>query len=202
MKDNLMIFRYIFLFLFCISTVVLGGCSLVPTWPPFPGSSPPAQSQGGSSQDSGKPSSPQESSSQDKPPKKKIYKIVVKKHASTDRNGGISFWDKLKLKGLNLGLNPLGWIANIDEHTGSFKAASQFQSLPIEILFNTGGGKIVEFAGLKLADIEIPLSKEGVMPALDNNIVRLLQQKGVSEQTARSLSTWLQPVLSAIRKAF
>ena len=115
----------------------------------------------------------------------------------------MSWGDRLKLNGLNLAFDSmgLGWKATIDD-TGAFKAAGPFQSLPIEILFNAGSGQMFGFKGLRLADIDIPLSKEGVMPALNDNIMRLLQKKGVSEQTANTLSTGLQPILSAIQKVF
>jgi hypothetical protein len=171
-KEKLIMLKYIFLFLVSFSTVGLGGCSMLTEVPAlFNRSDDPSSSQSG----------------------------MMSMVGSTLRMVPAP----LRVAGINtaLGVSGTGFRANLLENEeDTVQITGKVKGLPVDIFFNLSGQTTSEFFSLRLMDIDIPLSKAGVTPALKSTIARQLQKKGFDEQTANSILTGLQQVISVIRK--
>ena len=193
-------FKYIVLFLLSFSIVGLGGCSMLPEMPALFGgksdseaSSPDSRHSEASSQNNLSDASSQ--SNRSEAPSYGMMSLV----GSTLKMVPAP----LKVAGINtaLGLLGTGFKAGfLEDDEENVQISGNVKGLPIDLFFNLSGQTTSDLFTLRLADIDIPLSKAGVTPALESNLVRLLQKKGVDEQTTGSILSGLQQVISVTQK--
>lgn len=111
----------------------------------------------------------------------------------------------VKLAALKSTLSPLGWDVGVNllkdsKEIGRYKATQMFGSHSVGIALNLGGEQMVEIKNITLADIDIPFSKDGVIPSMNRTLKRRLKKKGIDKPTLRFLEqNLLQPMFSALK---